>query len=448
MNTLVELKNKLPPGFIWGCATSAYQIEGAWNEDGKGESIWDRFSHTPGNITGGDTGDVAIDHYHRWQQDIALIKDIGFQAYRFSIAWPRILPQGRGPVNKSGLDFYSRLVDGLLGSGIQPFVTFYHWDLPQALQDQGGWPKRFSVEAFEEYIDVVTRHLGDRVINWATLNEPWVSAWKGYYDGTHAPGHEYLSSMLAASHHLLLAHGKALPIIRENVPGARAGIVLNLIPQYPASNSLADRAAAYRHDGWQNRWYLDPLAGRGYPADVVDYFNHPMDFVQSGDMEIIARPIDYLGINYYSREITRSDQVAEEDNLPQTEFKNKHHTEMGWEVYPQGLYDILTRVQYNYKFPALSVTENGAAIPDPVPIDGQVADPLRQVYYQDHLESAARAIQHGVALKGYFAWSLFDNFEWEHGYSKRFGLVHVDFETQTRILKDSAYWFQSLLKSG
>jgi len=430
-----------PPDFIWGAATASYQIEGAWNEDGKGESIWDRFSHTPGKIANGDTGDVASDHYHRWPEDVALMKEIGLQAYRFSIAWPRLLPEGRGSVNQPGLDFYDRLVDGLLEAGIEPFVTLYHWDLPQALQDQGGWPARSAAEAFVEYADLASRTLGDRVTYWMTLNEPHISAVLGYLQGRHAPGHTDLDEAVAAAHHSLLAHGWAVPVIRRNSPDAQVGIALNLSGQTPASPSAADRAAAWQQDGVVNRWFLDPLSARGYPADIVQHYGCPMDFVQAGDLRAIAAPLDFLGVNYYTRGVVRSSVVPEAENAPRTVFPNLERTEMGWEVYPEGLYELLGRLHFDYRFPALYVTENGAAYADQIGPDGRVDDPARVAYLKTHFTETAKAIAAGVPLRGYFAWSLMDNFEWAHGYSKRFGLIYVDYLTQRRVLKTSAHWY-------
>jgi beta-glucosidase len=434
-----------PDGFIWGAATAAYQIEGAWNADGKGESIWDRFSHTPGKIANGDTGDTACDHYRRWPDDVALMKALGLRAYRFSISWPRVLPTGRNPVNPAGLDFYSRMVDALLEADIQPFVTLYHWDLPQVLQDQGGWTARPTAEAFVAYADLISRHLGDRVRWWTTFNEPFVSAYVGHYEGRHAPGRTDVDETLSASHHLLLAHGMALPALRRNVADARVGIVLNLSPQYPASPSAADRAAARRSDGTINRWYLDPLAGRGYPADIVQHFNRDMGWAQPGDLDVIAQPIDFLGVNYYARAIARHQPVSEDVNLPQTVHPNAETTAMGWEVYPRGLFDTLARLHFDYRFPALIVTENGAAYPDQIAPDGQVHDDKRIAYLHRHLAAALAAIEIGVPLSGYFAWSLLDNFEWAHGYAKRFGLIYVDYPTQRRVLKDSARWYRDVI---
>lgn len=437
-----------PEEFVWGAATASYQIEGAWEEDGKGENIWDRFSHTPGKIENGDTGDIACDHYHRWREDIQLMKEIGIQAYRFSISWGRIFPEGRGEITPAGIDFYSRLVDELLNNGIEPYITLYHWDLPQVLQDEGGWPNRATAEAFVEYADLVSKKLGDRVKNWMTFNEPFVSAWVGYMEGRHAPGHRDVDEMLATAHHLLLAHGLSVPVIRNNVPNAQVGIVLNLSGMMPASRSAADRAASWIQDGVINRWYLDPLEGRGYPQDMVKHYGRPMEFVQDGDLPIIAVPIDYLGINYYTRGIVRSKEVSESENDPQTLFPNPDPTDMGWEVYPQGLFDILARVHFDYNFPRLYITENGAAYPDQLDENGQVADPLRIAYYREHLKAVSKAIEMGIPVKGYFTWSLLDNFEWAHGYKMRFGLIYVDYGTQQRVLKQSAKYYREVIKAN
>ncbi|MBK5107531.1 MAG: beta-glucosidase, partial [Anaerolineales bacterium] len=388
------------------------------------------------------------DHYHRWKDDIGLMKKIGIQAYRFSISWGRILPEGRGEVNPSGIDFYSRLVDGLLENQIEPFITLYHWDLPQVLQDRGGWPARSTAEAFVEYADLVSRNLGDRVKNWTTFNEPFVSALVGYLEGRHAPGHQDIDEMLATAHHILLAHGWSVPVIRANATKPEVGIVLNLNSVHPASRSAADRAAAWRDDGIVNRWYLDPLEGRGYPKDIVEHFGRPMEFIQDGDLKTIAVPIDYLGVNYYTRGIARSKDLPEIENEPQTLFANPNPTEMGWEVYPQGLFEILGRIHFDYNFPKLYITENGAAYPDTLNEEGLVIDPLRIAYYQAHLKSVSQAIAMGVPVKGYFAWSFMDNFEWAHGYSKRFGLIYVDFESQERILKSSAEYYRDVIEAN
>ncbi len=437
-----------PTDFVWGAATAAYQIEGAWDENGKGESIWDRFCHTPGNITHGDTGDVACDHYHLWRTDVGLMKELGLKAYRFSISWPRVLPDGRGRANSPGVDFYSRLVDALLEAAIEPYVTLYHWDLPQALQDGGGWPARLTAEAFVEYADLVTRRLGDRVRHWITLNEPSISAFVGYLQARHAPGHSNLREALAAAHHLLLAHGRAVSVVRANAREAEVGISLNLGGQVPASSSVADRTAAWREDGVLNRWFLDPISARGYPVDIVAHYGRPMDFVQGGDLEAIAIPLDFLGVNYYARNIVRSREVAEADNAPRTVRAQPQRTAMGWEVYPQGLYDLLGRLHFDYRFSALYVTENGAAYPDHIAPDGSVHDPDRRAYLEGHFKAAARAMAAGVPLRGYFVWSLLDNFEWGHGCSKRFGLVYVDYPTQRRVLKSSAHWYKRVIDAN
>jgi len=436
-----------PRDFIWGAATAAYQIEGAWNDGGKSESIWDRFCHTPGKIDNGNSGDVACDHYHHWQEDIDLMKEIGLPAYRFSISWPRVLKDGLGPLNPAGMDFYNRLVDTLLEAGIQPWVTLYHWDLPQRLEDEGGWPARSIVEAFCDYADAVTRLLGDRVKNWITLNEPFVSAFIGYEEGRHAPGRRDRNAALAATHHLLLAHGQALPVIHANSPGARAGVTLNLTCMEPASPSLADCQAAWRMDGRINRWFLDPLAGRGYPADMLAFYHSKAEWLQPGDLEQIAAPVDFLGINYYFRQVIRA-AIPEAENLPRTVFPSGEVTEMGWEVYPEGLYNLLGRLHFEYNFPAIFITENGAAFKDQISADGRVDDPQRISYLRRHLQQVHRAIACGAPVRGYFVWSLLDNFEWTHGYSKRFGLIYVDYASQRRILKSSARWFAQVIREN
>jgi beta-glucosidase len=440
--------SRFPEGFVWGAATAAYQIEGAWDEDGKGESIWDRFSHTPEKILNGDKGDVACDHYHRWPEDVELMKALGLKAYRFSISWPRVLPDGGGRVNPAGLDFYRRLCEALLEAGIEPYATLYHWDLPMAVQDQGGWPDRGSVDAFVEYTDRVCREMGGLVESWITFNEPRVSATEGYWTGRHAPGHTSLDEMLAAAHHMLLAHGRAVGVIRSHCPEARVGITLDLHPCVPASPSAADRQAAELEQAIQSRWYLDPLVGRGYPSLAKHAFGRSMPFVRDGDMETIAAPIDFLGVNYYTRTIVRSTTVPESENAPRTVFPRDEHTAMGWEVYPHGLGELLKGLRTEYPFPAYFVTENGAAYDDVVEDDEGVHDPMRVGYLRDHLMAAATAIADGVPLVGYFVWSLLDNFEWSFGYSKRFGLVHVDFKTQKRTPKASADWYRGVIAAA
>jgi beta-glucosidase len=399
-------------------------------------------------VQDGNTGDIACDHYHLWHDDVKLMKELGLKAYRFSTAWPRILPEGRGKINQAGIDFYSRLVDALLEERIEPWITLYHWDLPQVLQDEGGWPSRMIVDAFVEYADVVSRALGDRAKNWITLNEPWVSAFVGYCDGRHAPGHTNLDEAIAASHHLLLAHGQSVPVIRANSPKSNVGITLNLTPQEPASPSFADRKAATWTDGYINRLFLDPLTGRGYPQDIITSFGNNMaGFVQPGDMDTIAVPVDFVGVNYYTRNIARAENVSEEENEPRDVIRGDEITEMDWEVYPKGLYNILGRLHFDYAFPAIYVTENGAAFPDTVDADGQVDDPARLSYIKRHLGMVSQSIQAGAPVKGYFVWSLFDNFEWGFGYSKRFGIVYVNYQTQQRIPKSSARWYRRMIGS-
>jgi beta-glucosidase len=445
----VSDKIQFPQNFLWGSATSSYQIEGAWQADGKGESIWDRFSHTPGNIEDGRNGDVACDHYNRMPQDVALMQSLGLQAYRFSMSWPRILPNGRGPVNAAGLDFYDRLVDTLLTANITPFVTLYHWDLPQNLQDEGGWPSRSTAEAFVTYADVVSQRLGDRVKNWITHNEPWVAAFLGYWLGLHAPGIKDIAQALRASHHMLLSHGWAVPVIRQNSPDAQVGITLNLNAVYPASPSAADYQAMRHADGFTNRWFLDPLYGRHYPADIVHSYSQQghlpngMDFVQAGDLDAIAAPTDFLGVNNYFRTIARDETAV--NNLPPTLEPYNNHTEMGWEVAPEGIRDLLLRLEYDYRPGKLYITENGASYSDGPDEDGRIADTRRQTYLRTYLAKIHEAIQIGVPLAGYFVWSLFDNFEWGFGYKQRFGIIWVDYDTQERVLKDSARWYRSII---
>ena len=440
-----------PDDFLWGAATASYQIEGAWDADGKGESIWDRFTHTPGKIQDGSTGDVACDHYHRWQEDIALMKSLNLRAYRFSISWPRILPAGRGQINQAGLDFYSRLVDGLLEADIQPFATLYHWDLPQALQDEGGWPSRNTAEAFVEYADVISRRLGDRVKNWMTLNEPWCISFLSHQIGEHAPGWQDWTAALRAAHHVLLSHGWSVPVLRRNSPGAEVGIVLNFEHVQPATSSAADFHAARRQDGYFNRWFLDPVYGRYYPADMVadyisgGYLPHGLDFVQEGDRRTMGVQTDFLGVNYYTRDIIRQGP----DNMPQpVDLPDVERTEMGWEIYPQGLYHLLNRLHFEYQIPKLYVTENGCSFSDGPDASGRVADQRRLNYLRDHFAAVHRAMQNGVPLAGYFVWSLMDNFEWAKGYLQRFGIVYVDYETQQRYPKDSALWYKDVIANN
>ncbi len=430
-------EDPFPPGFRWGTATSSYQVEGAVHEDGRGESIWDRFAHSPGNIANGDTGDIACDHYHRYREDVALMADLGLDAYRFSVAWPRVIPQGSGRVNEAGLDFYDRLVDELCAHGIAPHVTLYHWDLPQVLEDGGGWTVRSTVDAFVAYADVVARRLGDRALTIATFNEPWVSAYVGYEQGRHAPGRTDPAAANAAAHHLLVAHGLAVPVIRAAAPAAAVGIVLNLEPKRPASTHPLDvEAAALDHDRF-NRWFLDPVVGRGYPLEGVRASGWRQDEVQAGDLELVAAPIDFIGLNYYTSRIVRSPLLP-----PPPSRSAREATSIGWGVDPAGLTEILEFVQSRTGSLPLYITENGAAYGrDP---EDPTSDPERTRYLRRHVAAARDAIGRGVPLRGYFAWSLLDNFEWAEGYRVRFGLVDIDFETQQRRVRDSGRYWASL----
>jgi len=435
-----------PDNFLWGTATASFQIEGGWNEDGKSESIWDRFCHTPGHVKDGSSGDVACDHYHRWPQDVALMKRLGLKAYRFSVAWPRVLPEGRGRVNQAGLDFYSRLVDELLANDIRPFVTLYHWDLPQVLQDAGGWAARPTAEAFVDYAGTVSAALGDRVHNWITHNEPWCISFLSHMLGIHAPGLRDPYTALRAAHHVLLSHGWAVPVIRANSSGAEVGITLNLEWKDPASRSAADLDATRAADSLANRWFLDPLYGRQYPADgVADFASalpNGLDFVEAGDMAAIAVPTDFLGLNYYTRAVNRAEA---DDNLPQVIFPDRPRTDIGWEVYPEGFYNLLNRLHFDYSVPKLYVTENGASYNIGPDAGGRVPDAPRLDYLRRHMAAAHHAIANGVPLAGYFVWSLMDNFEWAEGYTQRFGIVWVDYDTQARLPKDSALWYRQVI---
>jgi beta-glucosidase len=432
-----------PRTFLFGAATSAYQIEGAHDADGKRPSIWDVFTRTPGAIEDGSTGDVACDHYHRYQEDVARMAALGMDAYRFSISWPRVMRSGASAVNARGLDFYDRLVDALLERNIRPFATIYHWDLPQSLQELGGWARADTVERFAEFAGAVAATLGDRVRDWITVNEPEVIAFVGHAEGRHAPGLHDPRLALRVAHQLLLAHRAAAAAIRSAVPKAKVGVSLNLAPVHPASGSEDDVAAAQRVDGYLNRWYLDPLSGRGYPTDMVDWYGELLDPQAVDEMRTYTGSLDFLGVNYYSRQVVRgspgnflaSTQVPIRDAL---------YTTMGWEIYPRGLTEILQRVAREYGPRAIYVTENGASFDDESR-NGGVADPERTRYLAEHLGEVARALASGVPLEGYFVWSLLDNFEWSYGYTKRFGIVYVDYETQRRIDKESAHWYRRFL---
>jgi beta-glucosidase len=440
-------RDQFPPSFRWGVATSALQIEGATDADGRKPSIWDTFAAEAGRIRGGDSPAVACDHYHRWSEDLDLIARIGCTAYRFSVSWPRIIPDGRGAVNDAGLGFYDRLVDGLLERGIEPWLTLFHWDLPQSLESAGGWPNRDTAFAFADFADVVSRRLGDRVKRWITHNEPWCSTIKGYFEGDFAPGRQDLGAAIQACHHLLLSHGLALPVLRRNVADASCGITLSLHPVHPASGGADDLAAARRHDGLRNRWFLDPLYGRDYPADVLAELGPNAPAVAAGDMAAIAGKTDFLGVNYYFREIVAAAADATPVRSRVVEANAAEVTGSGWEVYPEGMTELLARVARDYAPGPIAVTENGASYPDEADTDGFCRDDRRALYISRHIAAMRAAMTQGVDLIGYFVWSLLDNFEWAEGYSKRFGLVHVDFATQKRTVKQSGRWFADFLGS-
>ncbi len=439
---------QFPRGFLWGAATSAYQIEGSPLADGAGPSIWHRFSHTPGMTANGETGDVACDHYRRFEDDVLLMRDLGLTAYRFSIAWGRILPAGRGAVNPKGLAFYDRLTDLLVKHGIKPNVTLYHWDLPAALDDQGGWLNRDIAAWFADYARVMVKALGDRVAMWATLNEPWVVTDGGYLSGTLAPGHRNLFETPLAAHNLLRAHGAGMQAIRAE-GGMHPGLVVNLEPKYPASDRPADLAATRRADAYMNRQYLDPVFHGTYPEELREIYGEAWPDFPAADFDLIRQPLDFLGINYYTRGVTCDDPAAPPVRAGKVRQSQHTYTTTDWEVCPEALTDMLLWVRQRYGAVPLYITENGAAFRDPPSADGPVLDdPLRLAYYRDHLEAAHRAIAAGVDLRGYFAWSLLDNYEWSHGFAKRFGLIHVDFATQRRTPKASARFYSDVIRSN
>ncbi|GAA1016686.1 beta-glucosidase [Acrocarpospora pleiomorpha] len=454
-----------PTGFVWGSATSAYQIEGAVATDGRGRSIWDAFVAQPGHVVNGEHADVAIDHYNRYRDDVRLMADLGLSAYRFSVSWPRIQPLGSGAINTKGLDFYKSLVDELLSYGIDPWVTLYHWDLPQALEDAGGWPSRDTSKRFADYAAVVHGALGDRVKNWSTVNEPWCAAYLGYASGEHAPGRREPALAIHAAHHLNLAHGLAVEAMRAQHADSRIGGCVNLYAVTPATESEADQDAARRIDGLQNRFFLDAIMHGRYPDDVLADVSHLTgpEFIQDGDLAKIAAPLDMLLINYYSRfTVSGAPGGAQSAAAAPTDsgspwvgsehigFVNAGHpvTSMGWEVDGTALYEVLTRLVREYPAIPLYISENGAAYDDVLTEDGAVHDVERRAFIETHLRVCHQAIEGGVPLQGYFAWSLMDNFEWAWGYGKRFGLVYVDYSAQTRILKDSALWYAETIRHG
>jgi beta-glucosidase len=445
-----DLARRFPVHFLWGAATASYQIDGAVNEDGRGSSIWDDFANTPGKTYQGQSGQVAADHYHRIEEDTDLMVQLGLGAYRFSIAWPRILPEGRGAINEAGLDFYDRLVDTLLAKGIEPFVTLYHWDLPSPLERAGGWLNRATAYAFADYAEIVTRRLGDRVANWITLNEPWCSAYLGYGIGVHAPGLNDRQSAIDAAHHLLLGHGLAVPRMRAHLPSsAQVGITLILTQIYGADERTETTRDVELANEFNNGWFLDPIYRGAYPERLFEHMALNPPPIQEGDLNIISAPLDFLGVNNYSRILIRgartqplADRCEYVSPVP-----NACYTDMGWEIYPNGLRDLLVNVGRNYPVGKLYVTENGAAFPDVWDGGDTVSDPGRVAYLHAYISACAEAIEQGAPLCGYFVWSLMDNFEWSEGFAKRFGVVYIDYPTQRRVIKESGHWYAALLNA-
>jgi beta-glucosidase len=443
-----------PKDFLWGSATASYQVEGAWNIDGRGESIWDRFSHTQGNVKGGWTGDVACDNYHRYPEDIALMKQMNLRSYRYSIAWPRIQPSGSGAANQKGVDFYKRLTDAVLGAGMRPLVTLFHWDLPQTLEEQGGWPRRDTAARFADYVEIVIKALGDRINTWAIFNEPWVFTYVGYAEGRHAPGKTEFDLFLKSAHTVNLAQGDAFRAIKAIAPKSKVGSAFSMSPAAPLTSSAEDAAAAKRFDAFNNVWFLETALRGRYPEAFVH--GTPLEIMgfQSGDEKRMIAPLDYVGVNYYFRRLVSASTTAAPSKVSYDAMgfaiamgKDGPLTEIGWEVYPRGLYDIVQRVSKDYKLP-IEITENGCSYGDYPDANGRVTDNRRIDYYREHLRELARAIRDGADVRGYHAWSIFDNFEWAEGYTQRFGLVYIDFPTQRRYMKDSAKWFSKIASTN
>ena len=443
--------SEFPADFLWGAATAAYQIEGAVHADGRGESIWDRFCRKPGAVERGESGQPACDHYNRWPEDVALMAELGLRAYRFSVAWPRIQPDGRGAPLQAGVDFYSRLADALLERGIAPCVTLYHWDLPQALEDAGGWPARDTAARFADYAVILFRTLGDRVARWITHNEPWCAAFLGYFRGVHAPGRRDLGDGLAAAHHLLLSHGMAVQACRAELPAAKIGITLSLFPTYPYGGDPRHQAAADLSDAYTNRWFLDPIYRGAYPAEGRAHLERlagPIAAVREGDLATIAAPTDFLGVNYYHRRVIEETPGQDLGWRVHDRTPGVPTTDLGWEIVPGCFTDMLLRLTRDYGRPALLVTENGAVFDDVVAPDGAVHDESRVEFLRAHFRAALDAMEQGARLEGYTVWSLLDNFEWAFGYSKRFGIVRVDYETQRRTPKGSARFLARVIRHG
>ena len=439
-----------PGDFAWGAATASYQIEGAVNEDGRGKSIWDIFSHVKGNTADGESGDIACDHYHRYREDVELMRGLGVKNYRCSIAWPRIFPAGSGELNQKGLDFYDRLFDACLENGITPWVTLFHWDLPQAVQEKGGFANRDCVDRFCDYADKVTAHFGNKIKNWMTFNEPWVYAFCGHLYAAHAPGLKDLPTALSVAHNVLLAHGKSMPVIKKNVPGAKAGLVNNLAWIENATNKQEDIDAAKRWDLAFNRWFMDPLFGKAYPEEMVSWYGKNMPEIKDGDFEHIAAPMDFLGVNYYTRRLVAyapEDSHIKAKQVYRPYIKRAEFEE--WEIYPEGLYRLLLDIKDQCGNIPVYITESGTSLLDRVSADGCVHDPERVEYYRRHFAAAWQAIHEGCDLRGYFVWSIYDNLEWGFGFTKRLGFVYVDRENNLkRIIKDSGHFIASVYEKN
>jgi beta-glucosidase len=447
-------KDMFPKGFLWGAATASYQVEGAWNLDGKGESIWDRFSHTPGRVKGGWTGDIACDAYHRYPEDIAIMKQMNLRSYRYSIAWPRIQPSGQGAPNAKGLDYYKRLTDAVLAAGMRPLCTLYHWDLPQALEDKGGWPNRDTASRFAEYVDIVSRALGDRIQTWAIFNEPWVFTYLGYGQLVHAPGKDNFDLFLKAAHTVNLAQGDAFRAIKAVSPKSKVGSAFSMSPVAPLTSSPEDAAAASRFDAFNNVWFLETALRGRYPEAFVHGVPLETMGFQSGDDKRMTAPLDWIGVNYYFRRLASAppDPAPAKPSYAAMGFdvingREGPLTENGWEVYPRGIYDIVMRVSKVYNLP-IEITENGCSYGDYPDASGRVADERRIHFYREHLRELAHTLRDGADVRGYHAWSILDNFEWAEGYTQRFGMVYIDFPTQRRFVKDSAKWYSRVAASN
>lgn len=442
-------KYEFPQGFIWGSATAAFQIEGAGAPQDRGESIWDRYCRTPGNILDGSDGLTACDHFHHFEEDIRLMEQLGLHSYRLSISWPRLLPEGAGKVNEAGLAFYKKLFACLQAHGIRPLVTLYHWDLPQRLQERGGWQNRETIDAFLAYARLAFQEFSPWVKDWVTFNEPYCTSFLGHWVGRQAPGLRDYAAAVQVSHHLLVAHGKTVQLLRQMDPSARIGIVLNMNSYYPRQDTEADRQAAeWNFQAW-NSWFADPIFKGSYPRQILEGYAAEglAPRMEPGDAETIRQPIDFLGINHYFSQLA----AAQADSWPTRSALyplGEDRTEMGWGVYPEGIYDLLVRLDRDYDHPPILITENGAAFRDMVMEDGTVPDPQRQEYLTRYLRQIHRAIQDGVDLRGYYLWSLLDNFEWAHGYTKRFGLIHVDYATQKRTVKQSGHWYANVIRAN